>query len=297
MGEMKHRACIVGAGRIGVGYNWPPHPFPYTHLDAYRALADRVEVVGICDPDRSRRTWIQERYSDPDFSGPALWESDERMLWKVKPDIVSLCTPPEARAGVLKTCKAVGVRGVWCEKPFATSGTRVLAYEYSVGLTLQVNYIRRFEPMHQRVVKDLLGGVWGKPLSLTVHAKADVHTVCHFTDLALWCRIPPERIHYVPTDGTAYMLTEYEIVCEKAKIEFTEGGAWLAIRKPGKSGIFPGAETPQLEHLEEWRPVFMTAALGNLLDALDGKAALISPPVHAMAAECWADTILGEGKP
>ncbi len=37
----KHRAVIVGAGRIGAGYKWD-QDLGYTHSGAYMALKDRV---------------------------------------------------------------------------------------------------------------------------------------------------------------------------------------------------------------------------------------------------------------
>ena len=40
----KHRALIVGGGRIGSGFGWMPTSYVYTHADAYLALKDEVNI-------------------------------------------------------------------------------------------------------------------------------------------------------------------------------------------------------------------------------------------------------------
>jgi hypothetical protein len=64
-----------------------------------------------------------------------------------------------------------GVKGVWCEKPYTG---------YPSTKPVQVNYMRRGDEDHQEVNDCAPGG------KLIVYGKDDIHTKCHFEDLAKW---------------------------------------------------------------------------------------------------------------
>lgn len=180
----------------------------------------------------------------------------ESALENKKPDIVSICTQPDHREDVLKACIEAGVAGVWCEKPLALSA--------KPRLHVQVNYCRRFDRFHQKVKNFLKDATVSR---LVVMAKKDVHTVCHMTDLARWWNI--DHFDYVDTPGEpgAYFL-RYKV----------RDRVWCEL--PFPSGGLSGDE-------------FMKVALNNLLDAVEGKAELLSPADNAIRSEEWANRILG----
>jgi hypothetical protein len=159
---VKHRALIIGAGRIGAGFNW--HDDAYTHAGAYRALHDRVELMGFVEPDEPRAQAAEVKFGLPayTFLGAALK--------RLEPDIVSICTQPQDQYAAIVQCIKAGVKYIWCEKPY--EGPRNWP-----GVSIQVNYMRRGDLRHQQME-------WGG--KLIVYGKDDIHTKSHFVDLAKW---------------------------------------------------------------------------------------------------------------
>lgn len=225
---MKHRALVIGAGRIGAGYGW--HDDEYTHAGAYRALSDRVELCGFVEADPARRVAAEGKWKVR--SGGSL----ETMLSSVKPDIVSVCVQPEQQEDVLvslsrldPSCKIA----IWCEKPWMPK------WAPSLNRAVQVNYMRRGDKEHRFIasVKEMAS-------RLIVYGKDDIHTRCHFEDLAKWWNVP---LDYRPFNGPcAYVVTG-------AGHRFFDNG-----------GVDGGT--------------CFKAMLGNLIDHIEGKAELWAAP-------------------
>jgi hypothetical protein len=160
---VKHRAVIIGAGRIGAGYNW--HDDAYTHAGAYRALSDRVELVGFVEPDLERRVKANLKWNVPTYESVAV------ALHTLSPDIVSVCVQPDQQEEVMDQVNGM-VKAVWCEKPWVT--------KLPLLIPVQVNYMRRGDWQHQLIAQERSGG------RIIVYGKDDIHTRCHFEDLAKW---------------------------------------------------------------------------------------------------------------
>ena len=281
----KHRALCIGAGRIGAGYNWMQTPYCYTHAEAYLALKDRVELLGFVEPDGDRAFTAQKKYGVP------VWEHLEDALDAAKPDVVSICTQPEERAQIIDrlTEECPSVVGIWAEKPIGIKGPYYRLKPHHIV----VNYWRRFEPMHRRIKDRLDAGELGEVVALTVAAKKDVHTVCHFTNLALWWGVPPAKFHYVGIDGTEYQSAEYTLYTTTRVLRFEAGGAMMTEDAAQESHIFPGLKLPMKKDSRAWSPIFMEEALSDLLNVMDGVSLNVkSPPESACEAERWADEIL-----
>lgn len=223
---MKHRALIIGAGRIGAGYNW--HDLEYTHAGAYKALADRVELVGFVEPDLERRVKANLLWKVPTF------DNIQTALDALRPDIASVCVQPEQQQAALdavddyKLCPYV-----WCEKPFVANLSGITKIN-----AIQVNYMRRGDPSHQYIAS-----VPGCVSRLVVYGKDDIHTKCHFEDLAKWWQC---KLDYRPFNGPcAYIVTG-------AGSRFFDNG-----------GVDGG--------------ICFKAMLGNLLDHMDNGTPLWSP--------------------
>lgn len=279
----KHRALIVGGGRIGSGFGWMPTSYVYTHADAYLALKDRVELVGFVEPDEERRKAANAKYHVDAYAGLEL------ALKCLEPDIVSICTQPEQRGQIIVSCVADGVKGIWSEKPYGCK------YE-DASLPIQINYWRRFEPMHRAVKDKLDAGELGEVVRLVVCAKRDVHTVCHFTDLALWWGVSPAKFTYCDVPASDFTTCEYTLYTTTRVLRFKAGGALMEEDEGYRSTIFPGMRLPLCKGSKGWSPIFMTEALANLMDAMEGIAPLKSPPEGAIEAEAWADEILNPKK-
>jgi hypothetical protein len=232
----KHRAVIVGAGRIGAGYNW--HDDEYTHAGAYRALKDRVELVGFVEPDGKRALAALRKWGVPTY---------EKMP---ECDIVSVCVQPEQQMDILiKLCDPstnYPPDGIWCEKPWVSNdpdpdcpwNCHLTGFD-----TIQVNYLRRGDPVHQKIAREYPGG------RLIVHGKDDIHTRCHFDDLAKWWKAT----------------LEYHVENGPCRYYYTMGSTYDDLSWAFPNGGVDGGQC-------------MKAMLGNLLDHIEGKAELWSPP-------------------
>lgn len=147
-----YRVAVVGLGRIGWGASQDPARLkPASHLEAWRTLSGRAEVVAVCDQEELR---LQEVGGLPfPHEGSRCYFTDcQRMLEESVPDIVSIATPPESHRSIVKACAAAGVRLVVCEKPLATSSKDAVAMVeacHASGTILLVNHWRRFEPLLQ----------------------------------------------------------------------------------------------------------------------------------------------------
>ncbi len=178
---MKHRALVIGAGRIGAGFAW--HDDAYTHAGAYRSLPDRVELVGFVEPDLERRVKANMKWKVPTYDNVPM------ALHVLKPDIVSVCVQPDQQQEVMDLLPT-SIKGVWCEKPWVST--------LPVNIPVQVNYMRRGDDNHQAHV----GKIAGK---LVVYGKDDIHTRCHFEDLAKFWNCP---LDYRPFQGPCAYIVE-----------------------------------------------------------------------------------------
>ena len=123
----KIRMAVIGAGGIAGA-----------HLRAYAAHAERCEIVGIADALESAAREKAATY------GGAVFSDGEAMLDALKPDAVSICTPPKYRLPYVEAAAALGI-AVLCEKPPARtlSETEAIVDAMRGGL-LQFAFCHRF---------------------------------------------------------------------------------------------------------------------------------------------------------
>jgi len=235
----KHRAVVIGAGRIGAGYQWAD--LEYTHAGAYQALRDRVELVGFIEPNEERAQSAKLRWHVP------VYENIPIGIGALKPDVVSVCVQPEQQQRIfnqLFSGSGDGIEGVWCEKPFTVKDSCDRGIScLTMGTPIQVNYLRRGDTFHRGFLDDI-----GRPRRLVVYGKDDIHTRCHFEDLAKWWQA---SLDFRPFNGPCAYVLEYTAYDET--YFFDNGG----LRRPGDA---------------------MKAMLGNLLDHIDNGTPLWSPP-------------------
>jgi predicted dehydrogenase len=141
-------AVVVGCGAVGSDYDAgrDGEP-PLSHAGAYRAHEATKLVAGV-DREPEARRRFEQRWSVPAYDevGAALTEHG--------PALVSICTPGETHLEVVRKAVGGGAKGLWVEKPLA--GTRAEGAELleaADGIALQVNFLRRFDPLHRRVVE------------------------------------------------------------------------------------------------------------------------------------------------
>ena len=125
----KIRVAVIGAGGIAAA-----------HLRAYATHAQRCEIVGIADVVESA---AQEKAAT--YGGRAF-DDGERMLDAVKPDAISVCTPPKFHLPAVKAATARGI-AILCEKPPARNLAEteaMVAAATTGGTLLQFAFCHRF---------------------------------------------------------------------------------------------------------------------------------------------------------
>lgn len=176
------RAAVVGCGAIGAG---PGSQHPdlgvWTHAAAYAACPD-TELAIVCDVDAARARAAAERWG-----APAVHTDPARALAE-GPELVSICTPDASHAGLVDAAlRAPGVRAVLAEKPLAldAAAARDLAsLARERGVTLAVNYTRRFAPPFRTLARRIAGGAIGELQHVSgSYVKGLLHNGTHWLDL------------------------------------------------------------------------------------------------------------------
>ena len=154
-----YRVGIVGATGIGARYpDDPPPPFKNRVINSHvasLALVPRVEVVGVCDLapellDRFTESW-SERWPNAN-----TYTDYKQMLAAEKLDILAVATSEHRHADITVDGARAGVKGVFCEKPLATSmedADRMIAACEENGVVLISGHTRRWRLLYH-VVRD-----------------------------------------------------------------------------------------------------------------------------------------------
>ena len=177
MANKIYRAGIVGASGIAARRNPdPPAPFQgtvqsqntVTHIMSL-AMVPNVEVVGVCDLkpellDEFKRSW-SDRWPNAN-----AYADYKEMLDKEHLDILTVVTPDNAHADIAVDGANAGVKGIFCEKPLATSledADRMIKACEDNGVVLAVDHTRRWSPVYHFVRNTLRDGAIG-PLGTIV---------------------------------------------------------------------------------------------------------------------------------
>ena len=150
---MTHRIALVGLSWISAdlaGAASDPTlgtAIPYSHASAVAAIPG-LELVAGCDIAAGARNTFRERWS-PRYPGLNVYADYTEMLQTERPDLVAVVTPDHLHRGVVEAAIAAGVRGIFCEKPIATTledADAIVAQVRAAGVTMNVNYTRRWFP-------------------------------------------------------------------------------------------------------------------------------------------------------
>jgi predicted dehydrogenase len=131
------RVGVIGCRGIGV-----------RHASGIAGL-EGADVVAACDLSTDQLDEFEERWQ---ATWPELkrYTSHREMLEKESLDIVTVATSDHAHAQLVVDAAEAGVKGVFCEKPLATTvedAARMVAACEASGTVLSVDHTRRFTPM------------------------------------------------------------------------------------------------------------------------------------------------------
>jgi predicted dehydrogenase len=120
---------------------------PHSHAAAYAAIP-RTTVVAACDlvPDLLQR--FQQHWGTV-FPDAHRYTDYREMLSRERIDLLSVATPDDRHAQIVVDAAAAGVKGIFCEKPIATTladADRMIAACAERRIPLLVNHTRRWFP-------------------------------------------------------------------------------------------------------------------------------------------------------
>lgn len=186
---MSFTAAVIGLGKIGLGYDLASQPHEVlTHSKAYRDHPEFRLVAGV-DPDPTRRSRFAE------FCGVPAYGMVAEMLERHRPEVVSICAPTSAHWQVLEVVVGFAPRAIVCEKPLADdfeTGAGMVKLCRDHGISLAVNYMRRFDPcvtqLGSLVRRGRLGEIYK---GVMLYSKGLLHNGSHYVDLLLdWLGTP-----------------------------------------------------------------------------------------------------------
>jgi predicted dehydrogenase len=190
-------AClVVGCGAVGSGYDEPrPEGPPLTHAGAY-AVHPATRLAGGVDPNPAVRARFERRWDAP-------CTADLEAALANRPDLVSVCTPPDGRLPLVERILEARPHAIWCEKPLAGSSEdaeQIRLRCEETGVALQVNFHRRFDPPHRRIAELVASGP--APLHLDVRYSGTLRNYGpHAFDLFRWFVGEPRWVETVGDAG------------------------------------------------------------------------------------------------
>ena len=179
---MTRRAVVIGCGFIGAspvlpGSGIQSHAAAWTHHPG-------VQLVGLADPDAEQLHAAGARWSVK-----STFATAEDLLDRLKPEIVSLCSPDPTHGEILdRILDQPSVKAVLAEKPLAldvAEAEALVAKAERRGIVLAVNYVRRFAPSHQQLRRWLAAEPIGRiELARGTYVRGVKHNGSHWFDLA-----------------------------------------------------------------------------------------------------------------
>ena len=267
---MPYRAAVIGCGLIGSAFADDPRaPGIYSHAAAY-VTCPETDLVAVCDIDQARAEQCATRWGVP-----AAYADVDDLLASEHPALVSVCTPDASHFDVVRSVlSAPSTRGVLAEKPIATTlehADHLVALARVRGISLAVNYVRRYAPTHVKLrewIRD--GGIGAVQTVGGLYTKGTLHNGTHWFDLArffvgdvveVWGfdarregGVDPTldaflrfgsgaSAHLHGCDATAFSVFELDVIGTTGRVRLTESGHHAEVQHVIDSPYYSGYRT------------------------------------------------------
>lgn len=146
----RRRAALVGCGF-----------FAENHLNAWKDLRDRCDLVAVCDLDPAKAASAGQR-----FGVAGVYSDVEQMLAAEKPDFLDIVTTAPSHRPIVELCARHGVAAI-VQKPLApdwSDAQALVAAMDRAGLPLMVHENFRFQRPLIRARDIIESGAIGKPV-------------------------------------------------------------------------------------------------------------------------------------
>lgn len=167
--HVSYRTALIGLSWIGADPAGPaPDPVlgtavPFSHASAMAAIPE-IELVAGCDIVAAARDRFVTQWSGR-WPEVRAYDDYQEMLERERPDIVSVVIPDHLHAAPVLASIEFGARGIFCEKPLATSldeADQIVAAAASSGVAICVDYTRRWMPEFVEARRLLRSGAIGR---------------------------------------------------------------------------------------------------------------------------------------
>ena len=322
----KLSAAVIGLGQVGSRFDEEPRPGAWSHTGAYLAQSERFELLGGADIHKGNRERFAARCPDA-----RVFADPRDMVKQVRPDVLSLCTPPEGRADLVGDLLNVHrPRILISEKPLEREPAhrhRLVDACADAGVPLLVNYNRRYAGIYRKVREEVAAGRLGRLTSITVTAPNRLWSIgSHAVNLLLFfagetpmacrtlplpgldeggepaadllCRFPSGAAGRVVTAGFCDMLLiEVDIIGREGRIRIQGNGAVATFMPLENSPQFLNYRTPGEESVlyrsAAGESTFETLA-NEAADIVDGVGEASSTGADALASEAILDRMAEE---
>jgi len=201
---MKYKAIIIGAGNKGCLSDAPGTGNESKFLSYAHAIKEHPGFAGfhIYDRDESKIITAAKAWGITTM----MCRSWQSYIACYPIDIAIVATPDETHYEILKQLAEYPLKLVICEKPICTDlgqAREIIDLYKSINIPLAIDYTRRFIPYWQEAKAEIDTGKAGKFLKgYCYFNRGTLHTLSHFTDLALWFIGNMDNIivQEVPTD-------------------------------------------------------------------------------------------------
>ena len=253
-------AAVIGLGRIGSANDAAPNAVPLSHVGAVLATAG-VRLAAMVDVDSAARTRAKSQWSDR-TDAPVVASIAELDVAAV--DVIAVCSPTASRKEDVAAAIALDPRVVLVEKPLAedlVTAENIIHHAARAGVTLRVNFNRRFDPA-SRAFRERFPG---PPKKVVLRYGKGLHNYAsHMVDLLLdWCG-PVTAVQafdedtgngnpsfrcimeasfdavFVGMSGLSYDQFEIDFFFEDLRLEYASGGAERRAWRPVADRLYRG---------------------------------------------------------
>ena len=257
----KYKSFIIGCGKIAGLYDDDNDKFIYSHAKAY-ADNDKIDIAGCCDIKINNSKILAEKYNIDVYECQHNQQirSISDSLFKVKPDIVSICTPDTTHFDIVISIleSKYTPKVIFLEKPVCQNQNqfkRIINASEAKGVKVVVNHSRRFDEHHNNLKKQIQKNIFGRLVKIdAIYYSGWQHNGTHLVDtlhylfndellieslmnefdspykgdknLDFKCRFRKNKalVYLTTMDESYYQLFEYDLKFEKARIRIEDFG-------------------------------------------------------------------------
>lgn len=157
--DRRYKGLVIGCGKVGATFEMDSGLLkPASHAAALKANP-RTELVGLVDPDQAQLARATDYY------GAKGYKDAREAIVDLKPDIVTVSTPPGTHEEYVVMCVELGVPVVVCEKPVAETleaAQRMIEKAKGSQTKVIVNHQRRFFGLYKEAREKIATGELGR---------------------------------------------------------------------------------------------------------------------------------------